>query len=203
MFTNSINARKMLHDAFSYSAPAPAPAPKAPRGKARTTPAKVEETFESDSESSYQGSVGSASSMVSTDDVPVPPLGSAAPRIGPTKSAKIKKLSTKKMAKPKVEAIKPPPAAPVLKEAPAPVPEKVKKVSKKLTKKEPSGVNLALPEVPAMPEKIVLAEKLEQSEKKKRAPSEYNKFVSTHMKNGLSMVAIAGLWKDQKKVDAK
>jgi hypothetical protein len=101
------------------------------------------------------------------------------------------------MAKPKVEKPLPPPAAPVLKvEAPAPAPEK--KVSKKLTKKEVLVTDPA-PGVPAMPEKIVLAQKLEQpGEKKKRAPSAYNKFVSSHMKNGLSMVAIAGLWKEQK-----
>jgi hypothetical protein len=201
MFTNSINARKMLHDAFSYSAPAPAPAPppKAPRGKALAKPA--EEQFESDSESSYQGSVGSASSMVSTDDVPVPPLGSAAPRIGPTKSAKIKKLSTKKMAKPKVEAIKPPPAAPVLKESPAP--EKIKKTSIKKLTAPPAPVADLPPVKVDLPEKIVLAEKLELPEKKKRAPSAYNKFVSTHMKAGKSMVEIAGLWKAQKVDTAK
>lgn len=203
MFTNNINARKMLHEAFSYSAPAPAPAPKAPRGKARTTPAKVEETFESDSESSYQGSVGSATSMVSTDEVPVPPLGSAAPRIGPTKSQKPKKYLKKQMAKPKSEKPLPPPEAPVLKEAPAPVPapKKIKASIKKLT--APPAPVADLPPVKVdLPEKIVLAEKLEQP-KKKRAPSAYNKFVSTHMKAGKSMVEIAGLWKDQKaKVDA-
>ena len=200
MFTNSINARKMLADAFSYSAPAPAPAPPmAPKGRARSTPAKAEETFESDSESSYQGSVGSASSMVSTDDVPVPPLGSAAPRIGPTKSQKPKKSLKKQMAKQKVDKPLPTPAAPVLKEAPAP--EKVKVPRKKLT--APPAPVADLPAVKVdLPEKIVLAEKLELPEKKKRAPSAYNKFVSTHMKNGLSMVAIAGLWKQQKKVDS-
>jgi len=198
MFTNNINARKMLSEVFAYQSPSPAPAPgpKAPRGKARAAPAKVEETFESDSESSYQGSVRSASSIISVDDVPPPPVGSAAPRVGPTKSAKNKKSTAKQMAKPKVEKPLPPPAAPVLKvEAPAPAP--VKK-SKKLTKKEAPVADPA-PGVPAMPEKIVLAQKLEQpGEKKKRAPSAYNTFVSKHMKAGKSMVDIAGLWKAEK-----
>ena len=188
MWTNNINARKMLSEVFAYQSPSPAPAPgpKAPRGKARATPAQVEETFESDSESSFAGSVRSASSMVSVDDVPPPPVGSAAPRVGPTKSQKPKKPAKKEMAKPKVEKPLPPPAAPVLKvEAPAPAPEK--KVSKKLTKKE------------------TLVDSLPSPEKKKRAPSAYNTFVSKHMKAGKSMVDIAGLWKAEKagKVDAK
>jgi len=183
----------MLSEVFAYQSPSPAPAPRAPKGKARTAPAKVEETFESDSESSYQGSVRSASSMVSVD-VPPPPVGSAAPRVGPTKSAKNKKPAKKEMAKTKPL---PPPAAPVLKvDAAAPAPEK--KVSKKLTKKEAPVDSLPSVEAPAIPEKIVLAQKLEQPEKKKRAPSAYNTFVSGHMKKGLSMVAIAGLWKAEK-----
>jgi len=191
MFTNNINARKMLSEVFAYQAPVPSP--KAPRGKARAAPAQVEETFESDSESSYQGSVRSSSSLVSVD-VPVPPMGSAAPRVGPTKSQKPKKPTAKQMAKTKVEKPLPPPAAPVLKEAPA---SPVKK-SKKLTKKESPAADLPPAKVD-LPEKIVLAQKLEQpGEKKKRTPSAYNTFVSKHMKGGLSMVAIAGLWKDQK-----
>ena len=201
MFTNNINARKMLSEVFAYQSPSPAPAPRAPKGKARTAPAKVEETFESDSESSYQGSVRSASSMVSVDDVPPPPVGSAAPRVGPTKSQKPKKPTAKQMAKPKVEKPLPPPAAPVLKvEAAAPAPEKK---SKKLTAPPAPAADLPSAKVD-LPEKIVLAQKLEQPEKKKRSPSAYNKFVSGHMKKGLSMIAIAGLWKEQKaKFDAK
>ena len=102
------------------------------------------------------------------------------------------------MAKTKVEKPLPPPAAPILKiESPAPAPEKVKVPRKKLTKKESPVADLSPVKVD-LPEKIVLAQKLEQPEKKKRAPSAYNKFVSGHMKKGLSMVAIAGLWKEQK-----
>lgn len=106
------------------------------------------------------------------------------------------------MAKPKVEKPLPPPAAPVLKVEAAP--EKVKVPRKKLTAPPAPAADLPPAKVD-LPEKIVLAQKLEQPEKKKRAPSAYNTFVSGHMKQGLSMVAIAGLWKDQKKakVDAK
>lgn len=198
MWTNNVNARKMLAEVFSYQSPSPAPVPgpKAPRGKARSAPAQVEETFESDSESSYQGSVGSASSLVSVDEVPPPPVGSAAPRVGPTKSAKNKKPAKKEMAKPKVEKPLPPPAAPVLKVEAQAAP--VKKVSKKLTKNESPVADLPPAKVD-LPAKIELAQKLEQpGEKKKRSPSAYNTFVSKHMKAGKSMVDIAGLWKAEK-----
>ena len=107
------------------------------------------------------------------------------------------------MAKPKVDKPLPPPAAPVLKEAPAPAPapKKIKASIKKLT--APPAPVADLSTKVELPEKIFLAEKLEQPPKKKRAPSAYNMFVSGHMKAGKSMVEIAGLWKDQKaKVDA-
>jgi hypothetical protein len=210
MWTNNINARRMLHDAFSYGKeviPASAPAPKAPRGKARVTPAVIEEQFESDSESSFAGSEYSSSTSSSTSmvgDVPVPPVGAKAPRIGPTKSEKPKKPKAvkKTMAKPKADKPLPPPEPPklVVKE-PVPVPEMVKVSKKKLTA-PPAPVADLPPAKVDLPEKIVLAQKLEQPEKKKRAPSAYNKFVSGHMKAGKSMVEIAGLWKAEKAAKA-
>lgn len=186
MHCNSTNARRMmsflvethtpgLHSGLPAAAPASAPA------------STQDYPYSSDSDSTDSETFADSKKM---DVLPKRRSSSPPPLKAPKKANKSEKPKIKSEVK------KAPKTPKEVKAAPAPPPA--------VTMPGPS-LNITEVDAPKKEKKVkapaVVADGAAPSapaEKKKRAPSAYNKFVSEKMKQGLSMVAVAALWKESK-----
>jgi len=217
---NSVNALRMLNALYAANQPPPAPpAPvRAPRVKApRVQRPPTPSSSESESDSEYSDSEVSSSEYEDTDVIYKKVVEEAkCPHVSPAglkdkKTSKeavtylkskncpeVPKLKKAKAAAPKIEE-------PIKIEIPnieMEAPKKKRVVKKKETHTMPDGTVMAGASHPAPAAAPAAAPApapaAAPAKKAKRAPSEYNKFISKHMKEGKSMKEAAALYKAQK-----
>jgi hypothetical protein len=219
---NSTNALRMLNTL--YQANQPPPAPPAPVRAARPAKAKAPRvrpptpsSSESESDSEYSDSEVSQSSYEDTDVIYKKVVEEAkCPHVSPAglkdkKSSKdavaylkskncpeVPKLKKAKTAAPKIEE-------PVKIEIPKvemEAPKTKRVVKKKATHTMPDGSVMAgashSAPAPAAPAPAAAPATASKAGKAKRAPTEYNKFVSAQMKAGKTMKEAAAAYKAQK-----